>query len=293
MTSLRGLRTAAAAATLILLGACAQPAADAPGDSPSPAAPPGPSAGPDALVLRVAQTGGFVGPDALAGRLPDLSVYADGRVIFTGPTTAIYPGPALPNVLFRTISAAQVAELTRQAVAAGVRQGADYGQPGVADATTTEVTVVTDAGEQRVAANALREARPDDARLTAAQKQARTKLAGFLDSAEKLAAGPGAKPYEPEILAAVVRPYVEPGDDLPARPKTVEWPGPALPGEPLTAALKLSCVTVTGEQRDAVLAAAKDAHATTPWISGGNGWTLTFRPLLPGETGCADLKAAR
>ena len=244
-------------------------------------------------MLRVAQTGGFTGPDTVASRLPELSVYGDGRMIFDGPVVMIYPGPALPNVQVRMLSPQQVTDLVEQAVAAGVRAGADFGQPGVADATTTEVTVVTAAGEQRIAANALREARDDDPMLTAAQKRARAKLRDFLDRADKLAAAPGAQAYRPEILAAVATPYVEPGDDLPARPEGKQWPGPALPGEPLTEALKLSCVTATGEQRDAVLAAAKDAHATTPWISGGNGWTVRLRPLLPDETGCADLKAAR
>lgn len=292
MTTLRGLRAAAAAATLVLLGACAQPIVDGEGvgGSPSSGPPPGDA---DALVLRVKQTGGFMGPDALASRLPELSVYADGRVIFNGPTTAVYPGRALPNVLVLMLSPEQVTKLTQEAVAAGVRPGTDFGQPGVADASTTEVTVVTGAGERTVAANALREARPDDPQLTAAQKQARTKLSGFLDRADQLTSGPGAQPYRPEILAAVVRPYVEPGDDLPGRPQAKQWEGPALPGEPLAEPQKLSCVTVTGEQRDAVLKAAKDAYATTPWVSGGNGWTVTFRPLLPGETGCADLKAAR
>lgn len=280
---------------LALLSACAQPGTGPGGagaGSPS-SAPPAPPAGGDALVLRVTQTGGFAGPDALAGRLPGLSVYADGQVIFDGPVTANYPGPALPNVLVRVVSPEQVKQLTAQAVAAGVRDGADFGQPGVADASTTEVTVVTDAGKQTVGANALREALPDDPLLTPAQKQAREKLRAFIDGAEQLASGPGARPYQPEVLAAVVRPYVEPGNDLPAKPKAVQWPGPALPGEPLTTERKIGCVTATGAQRDAILAAAKNANAGTPWTSGGNGWTVTFRPLLPDESGCADLKAAR
>ncbi|MEV4640955.1 hypothetical protein AB0J80_26805 [Actinoplanes sp. NPDC049548] len=288
MTTFRGLRAAAAAATLVLLGACAQPVAADESVAGSP-----PVSDGDALVLRVRQTGGFVGPDALAGRLPEVSVYADGRMIFNGPTTAIYPGPALPNVLVRSLSAEQVTQLTRQAVTAGVRPGTDFGQPGVADATTTEVTVVTDAGEQTAGANALREALPDDPALTAVQKQARTKLIGFLDELDKLTSGTGAQPYRPETLAAVVRPYVDNTDALPGRPAAMPWPGPALPGEPLAEAQKLGCVTMTGEQRDAVLAATKEANASTPWSSGGNGWTVTLRPLLPDETGCADLKAAR
>ena len=57
--------------------------------------------------------------------------------------------------------------------------------------------------------------------------------------------------------------------------------------------VKIGCVTASGAERDAILAAAENANQNTPWGSGGNQYTVTFRPLLPDETGCADLKAAR
>jgi len=34
-------------------------------------------------------------------------------------------------------------------------------------------------------------------------------------------------------------------------------------------------------------------NAATPWTSGGKTWWLTLRPLLPDESGCADLAAKR
>ena len=298
MTRFRGSWTAAAAVTLFLLSGCAQQtAAGAEGDgpsSPSPSAPAAPG-GDDALVLRVAAAGGFVPPDQLVGRLPQTSVYADGRVIFNGPVPAIYPGPALPNLQWGTLSPAALQQLLDKAVAAGVKPGTDFGQPGVADAPTTEVTVVTAAGEQTVGAVALREARADDPKLTKAQQQARKKLTGFLDELDaattKLTTGQP-QPYQPKILAALVQPYT-PRDDEPGRPLTVEWPGPALPGEPLGPQQQLTCVIATGEQLEAVLGAAAKATATTPWVSAGNSWSLLLRPLLPDETGCADLQAAR
>jgi hypothetical protein len=298
MTRLRGLWTAAAAVTLFLLSACAQQtAAGAPSTGPSPDSSSAPATGGagDALVLRVSSAGGFVPPSAIVGRLPETSVYADGRVIFNGPIALSYPGPALPNLQWGTISPATLQQLLDKAVAAGVKPGTDFGQPGVADAPTTEVTVVTAAGKRTVGAVALREARPDDPQLTKAQQQARTKLRTFVDelgdlTTKMMTSEP--QQYQPEIIAGIVQPYVEPADQ-PGRPRTVEWPGPALPGEPLNPDLKLSCVTATGEQRDAVLAAAKDATANTPWVWANNGWSVLLRPLLPDETGCADLKAAR
>jgi hypothetical protein len=298
MTRLRGLWTAAAAVTLLLLSACAQQtAAGAPSAGPSPdssSAPAAPGAE-DELVLRVSSAGGFVPPSMLVGRLPETSVYADGRVIFNGPVPAIFPGPALPNLQWATISPATLQQLLDKAVAAGVKPGTDFGQPGVADAPTTEVTVVTAAGEQTVGAMALREARADDPQLTPAQQQARKKLRTFVDELSDMVGKlttSRPQPYQPEAVAAIVQPYAAPGDE-PGRPQTVEWPGPALPGEPLNPTLKLTCVTATGEQRDAVLAAAEDATATTPWVWAGNSWSVVLRPLLPEETGCADLKEAR
>jgi hypothetical protein len=287
MTRLRGSWTAAAAVTLFLLSACAQPtAAGAPG-TPSSSPAPGPG---DALVLRVSSAGGFVPPQFLVGRLPETSVYADGRVIFEGPVALSYPGPALPNVQYGQLSPAQLQQLLDQAVAAGVKEGADFGQPGVTDVPTTEVTIVTAAGKQTVGAHALREARPDDPQLTKAQHQARKKLLTFVDRLHDLVEKP--QPYRPTALAAIVQPYRAP-EDPGVRPRGVEWPGPALPGEKLNPDLDLSCVVATGEQLDAVLTAAADATAITPWGSGGDTWSVLFRPLLPEETGCADLKGAR
>src|SRR4051812_32113999 len=114
-------RTPAAAvlALVLVLSACAQ-RSDA-GGAPAPASPGVdlPDDG-DALVLQVASTGGFVTPEMLAGRLPLLSVYADGRVLSEGPVPAIYPGPAWPNVQLQQIDPATLQALVQHAFAAGV-----------------------------------------------------------------------------------------------------------------------------------------------------------------------------
>jgi hypothetical protein len=52
----------------------------------------------------------------------------------------------------------------------------------------------------------------------------------------------------------------------------------------------VGCVVVTGDEARAVATAAQRANARTPWTTpDGARWSLTFRPLLPDETGCADL----
>jgi hypothetical protein len=277
----------AVAAAVLVLGACARPTAG--DDAPQAgAAPDG-----DALVLRVRQEGGFVPPERIVGRIPDVSVYADGRVVTQGPQIAIYPGPAMPNLQVWQLDAAATRTLLDDAVAAGVRGGADLGSPGVADAPTTRIDVVRDGVTHSVSAVALREAMPDDPRLTAGQQAARQKLAAFLARLDEMAAAPGQQPYRAETLAALAQSYRAPEDGLPEQPGPIAWPGPALPGEYLSPTVKIGCVTVSGAGLDAVLAAAQKANQNTPWTSGGNRYMVTFRPLLPDEGGCADLKAAR
>jgi hypothetical protein len=282
----------AAAVPLFLISACAQPAADGAG-LPASGAPESSAASPQGgndLVLRTESFGGFVPPDLVVGGLPPVSVYADGRVITVGPVTAVYPGPALPNVQVQKISPERVQELIRASEPAGVRNGADFGRPNVADAPNTRVTVVTAQGTQTVTVAALNESQPQDPQLTPAQRAARAKLAAFVKSLTDLPAEQSAvAPYQPESVAVLARPWTDPGGTEPKAPEKA-WPGPALPGTYLNANFKIGCVVVTGAEKDKIWAAAKDASAITPWTAGGSKYLITFRPLLPDEAGCAVLK---
>ena len=96
MTIRAGLRPALAVAVLVGLAACGERGAAGPA---TPTTVPAEPAAADGLVLRVEYTGGFVSPSATVGRLPLVSVYADGRVISEGPQIDIFPGPALPGVV--------------------------------------------------------------------------------------------------------------------------------------------------------------------------------------------------
>ncbi|MGY1747290.1 hypothetical protein [Blastococcus sp. SYSU D00695] len=282
-TSLRG---AVAALALVLLCSCAER------PDGGEAAPPAPAADlPDGLVLQVAHVGGFVTPEMLASRLPVVSVYSDGRVLSDGPVVAIYPGPALPNVQVARVDEATVRDLVERALAAGVAETGDLGSPPVADATSTRFTLVTAEGTHVREAYALTEAAGIDGELTPVQREARAALTGLLDALTGTATS-ATEPYVPEALAVVARPWTPVDDE--AEPELaqpdVAWPGPALPGEPMAPALDLSCLTVTGADTSAVLAAAAGANARTPWVAAdGSRWALSFRPLLPHEAGCADL----
>jgi len=293
MTRLRGSWTATAAVTLFLLSACAQTdVAGSPGESASPSAS-GDSSAPasaDELVLRVEQGGGIAGNRGQATKLPQVSVYADGRVITVGPTTAIYPGPALPNLQVQLAPPATVDELVAQGKA--LAGAGDLGRPAVADGTTTTITVQG----RKIVVYALHEAQPSDPSLTAAQQQARRKVLAFAEQLTELptAAGmPPAQSYAPQSLAAIAQPWTKPTQDLVSTPPVVSWIGPALPGEVVEGGNQQGCVTVTGADAAKLLTAAKTANQNTPWKSGKDTWRVTFRPLLPDESGCADLRATR
>jgi hypothetical protein len=272
----------AALALLLVLTACAQGGSGGvPGDAGATSAS-GPSPLPSGLVLQVAATGGFTTPEELATRLPLVTVYADGRVLTQGPQIAVWPAPALPNVQVQEVDAATVRDLVDRAVAAGVTETGDLGQPPLADATTTRFTLVTDEGTAVREAYALAET-ADDA-LTAEQRAARGRLRDLLDELTGL---PGTtEPFVPQTLAAVVHPYSGGDPELP-QPE-VPWPGPQLPGAPLGA--DLTCVSATGQQAADLLAAAAPANTLTPWVAAdGSRWSVAFRPVLPHESGCADL----
>jgi hypothetical protein len=239
--------------------------------------------------------GGFTGLATAVTQLPLISVYGDGRVVTQGPSINIYPAPALPNVQVQHLSPADAAKLARLALDAGVGAGTDLGVPQILDAPLTRFTVLADGDARTTEVTALREAGEDAAGLTAAQRAARAKLVHLIDQLTDLpkTLGPSAideaKPFEGAGMVAVAQEYrANDQANEPVGPD-LAWPGPALPGEPLAGAMGLGCVNATGDALAKVLAAARQANGATRWMSGGKPWSVTFRPVLPDESGCADL----
>ena len=286
------LRSAAALAAILLLSACAQRGTATPAPDPSPA----PSADlPQdgaALVLRVEYVGGFLTPSTLASRLPSYSLYADGRLITDGPIDLSYPGPALPNVQVQQLDAATVQALADRALAAGVEETTDLGSPSITDMPSTRFTLTT--AERTIVREVYALSEPvvegDGAELGLTEQQVagRARLRELLSALSDVGQQPPpVEAYVPTAVAVIATPWIDPEDDL-AHPEQA-WPGPGLPGEPVGGPLDVGCVVATGEQASAVLAAAEAANAATPWTSGGTRWSVSFRPLLPDESGCADL----
>lgn len=291
MKTSRTARTATVAAALLLLatGCAGEETDDAPGDAAG-----GVSYDADDVVLQVEYTGGFTTATMLLTRLPAVTVYGDGRVITEGPQIMIYPGPAMPNLQVQRISPEDVQALADRALDAGVGAGLDFGQPPIADATTTRFTVLTQVGPQTSEVYALEHPDGEAADLTEDQRAARTAMWELFTALTDLPGTLGAEavseaePYQATAVAAVAEPWQPLDEGLGDQPE-VSWPGPELPGEPINDDLGLPCLTVTGADAEAVLAAAAEANLETPWESGDERWRVTLRPLLPGETGCADL----
>lgn len=240
--------------------------------------------------------GGYTAPAVLLTRVPTVTIYADGRVITEGPQLAIYPGPALPNLQQQRIPLDEVDRLIEQARAAGVGSADDFGRPSVTDMPSTRFTVSSATGTEVLEVYALSEGTQGAGGLTEAQRTARTELQKLITVLTDLAGtlGPdtveAAKPYQAEAVAAVAIPW-QADDNALAAPPEIAWPGPALPGSPPSSGLDQGCVEVRGAEATALLGAAAKANARTPWTSGGKRWQVALRPLLPDETGCADLSA--
>jgi hypothetical protein len=303
MTIMGVARPAAVLLLILGLAACAQRPVGTP--PPTDAAPP-PSAelpaDAAALVVRVEYVGGFVTPETTVSRIPSYSLYADGRLITNGPIAAIHPAFALPNLQVQVLDEVTVRDLANRALAAGVAETTDLGSPPIADMPSTRFTLTTADGtfvrEVSALSDHVFEGDQSEAELTDEQRAGRAKLRELLTALSDLGqqlTPEGQAPFDryvAESVAAIVRPWTAPEEDVAhgMTPEPVPWPGPALPGEPIGPLPDLGCVVATGDQATAVIAAARDANVLTPWLSPDDTrWSVTFRPLLPDESGCADL----
>lgn len=295
---------AAVACLLLLAGACAaRPGGGGAGTSAGGAGTPTTPAASDRLVLQLRLVGGFLPVGVSYSNPPIVSVYADGRVIDQGPVPAIYPGPALPSLQVHRISPGDVRTLVDRALAAGVRDSADLGRPPVMDAATTRFTVVDGDHTYVRDVYALMDTAPGGGAQPGSggpdapgpqQQAARQKLHDLYRALTGLEGTLGrghvtdAGAYTTDAVAAVVTAARPQPQDPPQTPRP--WPGPALPGEPFANQAGVTCLTATGAEATTVLQAARQANALTPWTGpDGRQWWVHFRPLLPHESGCADL----
>ncbi|MGH9177005.1 MAG: hypothetical protein ACRD0N_00420 [Acidimicrobiales bacterium] len=240
---------------------------------------PAPVAG---LAVQIRTGGGFVPVELNFTNTPEFTLYADGRVIATGPTTLEYPGAALPNLLEGRVNTQAVVAAVKSARSAGVFDKPDLGRPPIADAATTTFTVVD--GDHRAVLDAYALGFGETFGLTPAQLEARRKLEAFRDEMTNLG-GAARDAYRASALSVLVQPHrADQGSPEPA-PGQADWPLGEL-GAGGVEQYGGRCLGFTGADAQQALAAAATARANTRWRSGGKEWSLSFRPELPGVASC-------
>lgn len=220
--------------------------------------------GPEGLLLKVEWLPG----GARASRPPPsiaLALYEDGRILVPGPQIEIYPGPVLPELQESRLSSEDLERLLDDVRATGLLE------PGAADPT------VPDAGGLVVTAYL------DGERTVVALDPQDPELAELGELLTRVPPA-GERPYEPEALAVFAAPLDElpqlPYREIGPKPVTLDWPA---------GALSPTCQVVRGAELQTLLPVARRAHELTFWRSGSVLFSVSFRPLVPGESTCADV----
>ena len=235
--------------------------------------------------MQVLVDGGFVPAEAAVGAVPSVTVLADGTVISAAAVPAIYPGPAITPLESTKVDGATVERLVDRARSLGLLEGPlEFGQPSVADAPDTTVTITAGGTTHRHAANALGIDGDDGvgarSGLTETEVANRRALSTFVAATQNLP--PGERAWVPTSVAVYgLGPY----SADPEQPQNeVEWPLTAPP-----AVGDQSCTVVEGDEVTVLLDVLTQASARTPWLVDGTRQSLAFRPIVPGQPGCPNV----
>lgn len=217
--------------------------------------------------------------------VPMAVVYADGTMFSPGAIAMIYPGPPVLPVIQGELAENQLVEIIEAAHNAGLvgDKHLDVGNPSIADAATTTITIVVDGDEHVTSVYALgATSHPGDAPGISPDQQAtRQAVQGFVDHVSSQVIEAETGHYEPERFRVLplepqpTDPAVEAGE--------VPWP---LDDVELEAG---SCTAVAGSQAEVLSSALDSASEITRWrTSSGRVFSLVVRVVLPHEPGCPD-----
>jgi hypothetical protein len=249
----------------------------------------------DTPVFRVSWDGGFVTPEMLLGRMPIVTVYADGRVITNGPVIAIYPGPLMPNLQERTLSKAGLERLVELAREKDLLKTVHYEFPGIADAADTVLEIRLDGNTYRVSAYALGDAAVDlgAPNLDQATIDGRADLRAFVDALTGIPADEFIDEEHPFVIEGLQiyagKAVVVPNSELPGEQPAIDWPlaDLATAGEKVdNGVLDVRCQVVTGEDLAQVLPLLQGANSLSTFRSEGELYSFIVVPVFPGDTGC-------
>lgn len=245
--------------------------------------------GPEEIILRFDEAGGFVPIEWMAAHVPYFTLYGDGRVVFVSTSTVVEPSPdgVMTGSPLRaaTLSEAQIQDLLLFALADGglAQARAEYQNPFVADAPSSVFEIHADGDSKTVSVVALGmdlEPGPDTA-----IKAAFMKLSDLLRDFDKGGTF-GSAPYEPAAYRGVL------ADASGAQGVRIrEWPWPAidlaeftLPADPNVLQLRTRLLTPAEVEAIGVAGSAAGivggAFFRAP---DGQTYSLALRPLLPDE----------
>jgi hypothetical protein len=246
------------------------------------------------LLLRITSEGGFIGPAATLATIPQVSVYADGRILTPGALDAIYPGPLLPPVAIRDLGPAGAAAIVAAIRAAGLDKEGAGGGIGNPDAATSVIAVSIDGAT--VTSRFHFGGGPGGPGLPGgggspdpAIAAAEAFVARLNDPAETWgAANAATSTLTPTAYRIFVAPGEPQGDGSTTAP-AVAWPlataleafgAPAVPDRGITGLRQGVVLGADATTLGPILAAASQL---TAFSSGGKLYTLYVRPLLPDE----------
>jgi len=252
------------------------------------------------VVVRIEWTGGFVPYQYVFTSLPRFTLLGDGRVLVEGPQIEIYPGPALPNVQIRRLTAEGIQSVLFRITETGLfdaNHSWNAATQFIADANSTVFTVRADNREVVVdvyALGLLTDPSGAPTGIPTDEIEAHDRLAALeadlMDLDAWMPADDWADPawqtYEPEALRLLVANI----DGQPPNPdgldsKPVAWVGITDPDQFGTASTiqDFRCGVVSGEETAAWYAALSQANSLTRWSHDGHLYSVTPRPLLPDE----------
>lgn len=266
-----------------------------------------PEAGPK-LLLRVEWSGGLMPMEYVAVQMPQFSLFDDGTLYRLGPTIAIYPPPALPNVTRMRVNQAGIDAIMERARQAGLGHAQSIDNTMVLDAPMTIFTYNDNGTLVKTTAYAL----IADARLPDDWDAATIDIYNNLLDVQAYLSGVDTHlpedavieqdmPIEPDRLQ-IVSFMANPEQPMPSGVPDLNEPPIAWPlstplasfGAPWLALggsyQSMNCAEISGEDATAVVAASQTGNFNSPWTDDGVTYGLLMRPLLPDEAPCGPMR---
>lgn len=268
-------------------GASPTPGSSAtPGASATPSPSPSPSADANVAIVRIETVGGFMPPQFILRRYPELVLYADGRLITQGPQIDLYPGPALPSLVLTQLTQRgieQVLEWARQAGLVGPDRM--LGQM-IPDAGFTNFTIVYPDGAHTTSLSpGMGEGVPDPA--IGALQQFEQVLLNVRTWLPDDVIGDDAA-YASDRMWIIANPADPQNMPDPQLSTTRDWPLGALAaiGQPMSFGDDYRCAVIEGDDLQTLQALLGDANELTLWQSEDALYQVLFHPMLPDDEGC-------